>query len=148
MTDTGPSFIDINPRLVEPENAWQAGVDLVGAMLDVACGDPWGQPSGRTGVRTHQLPLAVLGAAQQGSGRRGVAAELMAAHRQPGPYSGSLEELTPLHRDPVALAPLAMASVATLIWPRSWSWFASGSGENYALTPEGWEQILAGLART
>jgi hypothetical protein len=148
LTDAGPKFIDINARLVEPENAWRSGVDLVGAMLDVARGAPSVQPSGRAGVRTHQLLLAVLGAAQQGSGRRGVAAELMAAHRQSGPYSGSLEELTPLHRDPVALAPLAMASVATLIWPRSWSWFASGSVENYALTPEGWEQILAGLART
>jgi hypothetical protein len=148
LTDVGPMFIDINPRLVEPENAWQAGVDLVGAMLDVACGEPAGQPCGRTGVKTHQLLLAVLGAAQQGSGRRGVAAELLGAYRRSGPYSNSIEELTPAHCDPIALAPLAMASVSALIWPPSWSWFASGSVENYALTADGWEQILAGLART
>lgn len=149
VTDAGPSFIDINPRLVEPENAWQAGVDLVGAMLDVGSGAHSGEPSRRTGsVKTHQLLLAVLGAAQQGSGRRGVAAELLGAYRRSGPYSDSVEELTPAHRDPIALAPLAMASVSALIWPPSWSWFASGSVENYALTPEGWEQILAGLART
>ena len=74
VTDKGPMFIDINPRLVEPENAWRAGVDLVGAMLDVACGNPSDQPSGRTDVRTHRLLLAVLGAAQQGTERRGVAA--------------------------------------------------------------------------
>ncbi|MHB8221069.1 MAG: hypothetical protein ACYDHU_12225 [Acidimicrobiales bacterium] len=148
LTNTGPSFIDINPRLVEPENAWRAGVDLVGAMLDVARGAPSGQPSGRTGERTHQLLLAVLGVAQQGSGRRGVAAELLGAYRRSGPYSDSVEELTPGHRDPIALAPLVMASISTLIWPPSWSWFASGSVDNYALTPEGWEQILAGPART
>jgi hypothetical protein len=39
-----------------------------------------------------------------------------------------------------------MASVATLIRPTSWSWFSSGSVENYALTAEGWEQILVGSA--
>ena len=147
LAEAGPLFIDINPRLVEPENAWRAGVDLVGAMLDVACGGPSGQPSGRAGVRTHQLLLAVLGAAQQGSGRRGVASELWGAYRRFGPYSGSVEELTPGHRDPIALTPLALASIATLIWPPSWSWLASGSVENYALSREGWEQILAERAR-
>jgi hypothetical protein len=149
VTDAGPVFIDINPRLVEPENAWQAGVDLVDAVLDVAGGACASsiQSSGRTGVRTHQLLLAVLGAAQRSSRRRDVAAELLGAYRRSGPYSGSVEELTPAHRDPIALAPLALASVSTLIRPRSWSWFASGSVENYALTSEGWDQILAGSAR-
>jgi hypothetical protein len=37
-----------------------------------------------------------------------------------------------------------MASLATLVRPASWSWFASGSVENYALSPAGWEAILAG----
>ena len=59
-----------------------------------------------------------------------------------------VEELTPTHRDPIALAPLAMASVSTLIWPPSCLWFASGNVENYAPAPAGWEQLLAGLART
>ncbi|MDA8342874.1 MAG: ATP-grasp domain-containing protein [Actinomycetota bacterium] len=148
LTDTGPSFIDINPRLVEPEHAWQSGVDLVGALVEVARGAATVQPSGRPGVRTHQLLLAVLGAAQHGDGRRGVAAELLGAWRRSGPYSGSVEELTPVHRDPIALLPVVVASMSALAWPPSWSWFASGSVGNYALTPDGWEQILAGLART
>lgn len=147
VTGAGLLFIDINPRLVEPENAWQAGVDLVGAMLDVACGGASPQPSGKAGVRTHQLLLAVLGAAQQGSGRRGVAAELLRAYRSSWPYSGSVEELTPAHHDAMARVPLALASVATLIWPPSWSRFASGSVENYALSPRGWQQILGEHAR-
>jgi hypothetical protein len=148
VTDAGPTFVDINPRLVEPENAWKAGVDLVGAMVDVACGaHPSHQADGPSGVTTHQLLLAVLGAAQQGGGRRRVAAELLAGCRHTGPYAASVEELTQAHHDPMALVPLAMASVATLIRPASWSWFASGSVDNYALTPDGWEQILAGVAR-
>lgn len=145
MTDAGPKFIDINPRLVEPENAWRAGVDLVGAMLEVGTGTPSTQPSGRAGVKTHQLLLAILGAAQRGSGRRGIAAEILGAWRKSGPYSGSVEELTPLRRDPIALVPLLVASVAGLVWPQSWSWFTSGSVENYALTPESWQLILAGV---
>ncbi len=144
VTDAGPVFIDINPRLVEPENAWQAGVDLVGPMLDIALGeDPPPQAAGRAGVATHQLLLGVLGAAQQGRGRRGIAGELLAAWRKKGPYAGSIEELTPAKHDPMAPVPLAMASAATLVRPSTWSWFASGSVDNYALTAEGWSQILA-----
>jgi hypothetical protein len=148
VTDAGPLFIDVNPRLVEPENGWRAGVDLVGAMLHVACrASPPRQPDGRAGVGTHQLLLAVLGAAQQGGGRRRVLKELLAAGRHSGLYAGSAEELTPGRHDPTALVPVVMASVATLIRPTSWSWFSSGSVENYALTAEGWEQILVGSAR-
>jgi hypothetical protein len=52
----GPKFIDVNPRLVEPGNAWRAGVDLVGALLDLALGrSPPSQPVGRAEVNTHQF---------------------------------------------------------------------------------------------
>ena len=52
LTHDGPVYIDINPRLVEPGNAWRAGVDLVATLLDLACGTdtPDHQP-GRTGSR-------------------------------------------------------------------------------------------------
>lgn len=36
VTHEGPVVIDVNPRLVEPMNAYIAGVDLVSAMLDIA----------------------------------------------------------------------------------------------------------------
>jgi biotin carboxylase len=149
VTDAGPLFIDVNPRLVEPENAWRAGVDLVGAMLSVALGaSPPRQPDGRAGIATHQLLLAILGAADHPDGRRRVLRELWAAGRHSGAYAGSAEELTPGRHDPTALIPIAMASVATLVRPKSWSWFSSGSVENYALTSRGWDQILAGSARS
>jgi len=144
LTNAGPVFIDINPRLVEPENAWLAGVDLVGAMLDVAtAANPPRQADGKTGVATHQLLLALLGAAQRRNGRKGVIKELLAAWRSIGAYADSVEELTPAQHDLMALVPLALASVAILIKPTSWSWFSSGSVENYALTADGWKEILA-----
>ena len=40
LTDSGPLVMDVNPRLVEPINAWASGVDLVGAMLDLAFARP------------------------------------------------------------------------------------------------------------
>src|SRR5579859_2773347 len=76
VTRNGVRFIDINPRLVEPGSALASGVDLTRALLEVACtGTSRPQPPGRPGARTHQLVLAVLGAAQHG-GRREIAREL------------------------------------------------------------------------
>jgi predicted ATP-grasp superfamily ATP-dependent carboligase len=43
-----PHFIDANPRLVEPMNAWLSGVDLAGALLQISLGEtPPAQPDGR-----------------------------------------------------------------------------------------------------
>jgi hypothetical protein len=144
LTADGPCYIDINPRLVEPGNARRAGVDLVTPMIGLAAGGvPAVQPPGRAGVATHQLLIAVLGAAQQ-TGRRGpVLAELLAAARHRGAYRDSAEELTPLRGDLRAAAPLALAAAATLARPASWPWFVGGSVRNYALAPEGWRQLLA-----
>ena len=56
----GPRFIDINPRLVEPVNALASGVDLAGALVEVArSGSIQPQPAAAPGARTHQLLLAV-----------------------------------------------------------------------------------------
>jgi hypothetical protein len=144
LTDAGPSFIDINPRLVEPGNAWHAGVDLVGAFLNVATGRTARiEPSGPPDVATHQLLLAVLGAAQHPRARRAVLNELISALARCGAYQGSTEELTPLSRDWRAAIPGLVATVATLARPTTSRWFSGGAVENYALTPGAWDQILA-----
>jgi methyltransferase (TIGR00027 family) len=143
LADRGPAFIDLNPRLVEPQNAWLSGVDLVGAMLDLAAGShPQSQPESRSGVATHQVLLGVLGAAQFGRGRRGVASELLHAWRRTGEYRESTEELTPRAHDPKTVVPVAIAATATLVAPSTWSWFSRGSVSSYALTQHAWQQIL------
>jgi hypothetical protein len=147
---TGPQFIDINPRLVEPMNADRSGVDLVGALMDVACTDVTGaggspairpRQNGQPGVRTHQLLLAVLGAARRSGRRRDVAGQLLAAMTRQGSYRASTEELTPLGRDPLAVVPVAIAALATLIRPVAWRHFVAGSVDAYSLTPAAWDQI-------
>jgi glutathione synthase/RimK-type ligase-like ATP-grasp enzyme len=143
LTGGGPVIIDVNPRLVEPVNAWRSGVDLVGAMFDLALGrHPAPQPAGKAGVRTHQTVLAVLGAAQVGRGRRGVAAEMLAAARHAGDYAGSVEETAPWRGDRRAAVPLVVAALATLARPAAYRWFVSGSVSAYALTPDGYDEIL------
>jgi hypothetical protein len=138
----GPLVIDVNPRLVEPGSALAAGTDLTAALLGIASGShPGTQPDGRPGAATHQLLLAVLGAAQHDGTRRAVARELWQAARRSGPYAGSTEELTPVAGDPRAALPLMVAAGATLIDPRNWSRFAGNSVSNYAISPTGWDEL-------
>jgi glutathione synthase/RimK-type ligase-like ATP-grasp enzyme len=138
LADDGPQFIDVNPRLVEPVNAYRSGVDLAGAMIQVArSGSAPPQPPGPPGARTHQLLLAVLGAAQHGGRRRDVLRELGQALTRTGEYRGSTEELTPAWSVPVAAA-----AVATLISPAAWRRFADGATSAYSLTPAAWQELL------
>jgi hypothetical protein len=133
---------------VEPRNALLAGVDLVGSMLAVGAGEhPVEALPARSGVRSHQLLLAILEAARSPAPRRAVAAELWAAARRGGPYAGSVEELTPVRRDPYAAVPVAVAAAATLAFPPAWRWFVSGAVEAYSLARTGWDEILAEVRR-
>ena len=145
VTDAGPTYVDVNPRLVEPRNAWLAGVDLVAPMLALAAGGhPVEAAPPRAGIRSHQLLLAVLEAAARASApRRAVARELLEAARGRGSYEGSVEELTPARGDPLAVIPVAVAAAATLLWPPAWRRFVSASVGAYALTTDGWEELLA-----
>jgi hypothetical protein len=145
LTDDGPLWIDVNPRLVEPGNALRAGVDLVEALLAVSAGsDPAEAPGpGAAGIATHQLLIAVLGAAQRDGKRRAVLRELAAAAAGRGPYRDSAEELTPVRDDPLAAVPVAAASAALLVAPAAWRHFVGSAVSNYALTSEAWRAIRA-----
>jgi biotin carboxylase len=145
----GPRFIDINPRLVEPVNALASGVDLAGALVEVARSGSSRIPqqAAAPGARTHQLLLAVLGAAHQG-GRRDVARELVQAVLHRGEYRGSREELTPGRGDPLAPLPVMAIALATLIRPDAWRRFVGGSAGAYSLTPAAWRDLTRAWART
>ena len=149
LTPDGPVFIDVNPRLVEPVNAFRSGVDLVGAILSAATGrderlapSPVAAPPDAPAAATHQVLLAILAAARD-HGRRGVLTELRDAMAHRGDYLGSGEELTPLRGDPAAVLPVAVAAAAALARPAAWRSFASGSVAAYSLTPSAWRQLTA-----
>jgi hypothetical protein len=147
LTGAGPVYIDVNPRLVEPRNAWLAGVDLVAKTLALAGGGhPRKSAPARPGVHSHQLLVAILGAAR--AGRRAVARELVDAALHREVYANSVEELTPARHDPMAALPVAVVVAATLLWPRSRRWFETGAVGSYALTPQGWNEIVRNVPYT
>jgi hypothetical protein len=142
LTDDGPRWIDLNPRLVEPGNAFRAGVDLVDVLVRVSIGEPpTPVPPGRPGVATHQLVLALLAAAAHGRGA--ILRELGNAARHRGPYAGSTEELTPLAGDAMTAVPVAFTALALLARPSLSRELSGGAVRNYALSPQGWRAICA-----
>jgi hypothetical protein len=144
LTDAGPAYIDVNPRLVEPGNAWRSGVDLVDAFVRAAHGDqPPVQRAGRSGVATHQLLLAVMAAAQRSAPRRAVLRELVNAAVHRGDYQGSVEELTPLRRDLRTIVPVTAAATASMVHPVLARSLSSGAVANYALSHAGWRSLLS-----
>jgi hypothetical protein len=139
-----PRYIDVNPRLVEPGNAYFAGLDLPELMLRVSLGERVERPAApREGVRTHQLLLALLGEASA-RGRRGVAREIATAAAGRGLYRDSDEELTPAGGDPIAASATVGVGAALLVWPGLWRPLSGGAVGAYALTPEAWRAIRAG----
>jgi predicted ATP-grasp superfamily ATP-dependent carboligase len=139
LTEAGPLYIDVNPRLVEPGNAWHSGLDLVEALIGVSIGRVVEPALPRTGVRTHQTLLAVLRAAERG--RPAVLREVSLAATGRGPYAGSIEELTPAQGDRLACLPVVAAALVTAIRPQAASWFTEGAVAAYALTPGAWNRI-------
>jgi hypothetical protein len=120
-------------------------VDLVSAMLDTLTDAPARErPEGRTGVRTRQTLLAILGAAEQHGARAAVLREARDAMLARGDYAGAVEELTPINGDPVAAVPVFAALAAVLIRPSLWQKFHTGAVGPYAVTPTAWAEIRAG----
>ncbi|QDW36255.1 hypothetical protein FFI89_003320 [Bradyrhizobium sp. KBS0727] len=107
--DATALLIDCNPRLVEPMNAYRAGVDLVGPLLRLSLGEtPAPLPESREGVLTHLAMQALLGSASRGGTRRDIVRECAQLAAVSGPYAGSSEELTPVGLDWISAVPLAM----------------------------------------
>jgi hypothetical protein len=149
LTAEGPRFIDINPRLVEPANAFMSGVDLTGALVEVAgSGTATRQPPGNhPGALTHQALLALLGVAARSGRRRDILRELLHALTRTAHYRHSTEELTPVRWagagvDPIAVIPPVAATLATLIRPAAWQHFAGGATSAYSLSPAAWQALL------
>ena len=117
---TAPLLIDCNPRLVEPFNAFRAGVDLVGLLLRISQGEtPAAVPDGRADVRTHLAMQALLGCGARGGTRRDIIRECWRLLRSRGPYTGSEEELTPVRLDWISTVPLTMTAALLLAAPTS-----------------------------
>ena len=137
-------FIDANPRLVEPMNAWLAGVDLPGALLQVSLGEtPPVQADGRAGVLTRLGLMGILDAARRRQRRRDVLLEIGLVGLGAGRYHGTREELVPLWTDPYCAIPLAVVIARLLRHPPAASQFAASTVAAYSLTPKAIHRLRA-----
>jgi len=139
-----PYFIDANPRLVEPMNAWLSGVDLPGALLQISLGEtPPAQTAGREGVVTRLGLMGLLEAARQRNRRRDVMREIMLLATGSGRYRGSREELVPLLTDPWCAIPLGVVIARLLRNPAAASRFSETTVAAYSLAPQAIHRLRA-----
>ena len=141
-TDTGPLYIDANPRLVEPMAAYLAGTDLVDLLLRISLGEtPAPLPEGRDDVLTHQAMQVLLGCALRGGSRGDVLREVCDVVRGRGVYAGSKEELTPVRLDGFCAVPLAITVLALLASPKLAHPLAKSGWGRHLLGPRTIEMI-------
>jgi predicted ATP-grasp superfamily ATP-dependent carboligase len=139
-----PHFIDANPRLVEPMNAWLSGVDLPGALLQISLGGaPPVQPFGREGVLTRLGLMGLLDAARQRGRRRDILREIGLLASATGRYRGSREELVPLLTDPWCAVPIGVVVARLLLAPAAAARFSDTTVAAYSLTPAAIDRLRA-----
>jgi predicted ATP-grasp superfamily ATP-dependent carboligase len=139
-----PHFIDANPRMVEPMNAWLSGVDLPGALLQISLGETAPtQPEGREGVLTRLGLMGLLDAARQRHRRRDILREIGLLATASGRYRGSREELVPLLTDPWCAIPLSVVVARLLRTPEAGARFSDSTVAAYSLTPAAIHRLRA-----
>ncbi|MDR3632782.1 MAG: hypothetical protein P4L84_03045 [Isosphaeraceae bacterium] len=137
------SFIDFNARLVEPMNAWFAGVNLPDLWARIALGehiDP--VPSGPDGVRTHMTLMALLDASRHRYPRVEVVRRLARALLGRGEFANSDEELTPVGMDRLSILPLVTVAARLLLRPGAAVTMTSETVRSYSLSPEAARVIM------
>jgi predicted ATP-grasp superfamily ATP-dependent carboligase len=141
-----PSYIEANPRLVEPMNAALSGVNLADLTVQLALGEMGESDKtrvGRMGIRSHSLLAILVGIAAGGGLRRDVLRTLVQAIRGRGVFAESREDLTPFFLDPPSLIPLALVIGRLLVSPSVAQRLATGTVNTYSLTTAAIEAIIA-----
>jgi hypothetical protein len=132
------SYIECNPRTVEPGNATASGLNIPDLQVRLTLGEQLTSlpRTGRAGVRTHGTIALVLGAAAYDGTRRAVAAQLAQALAHRGCHHGGAEQLTPVLRDPPSAAVLVYVPAQTLASPRQATAIARKVIDRYTITQE------------
>jgi hypothetical protein len=140
-----PSYIECNPRTVEPGNATASGVNIPDLQVRLTIGERLTYPprTGRAGVRTHGTIALVLGAAAYDGTRRAVTAQLARALAHRGCYHASAEQLTPVLRDPPSAAALMFVTARALASPGQATAMARETTLRYSLTQKAIESLAA-----
>jgi hypothetical protein len=140
-----PSYIEANPRLVEPMNGVLSGLNLADILVRLSLGETCGGRApllGRCGVRSHGLMGLCLGVAVRGGSRRDLVGTIAEAARGRCAGHPSAEVQTPVRRDPLSAVPLALVTARLLVSPRSASGIAGKAVGDYSLTADAVRTIV------
>ena len=140
-----PTFIECNPRTVEPGNATASGVNIPDLEVRLTLGEelPARPRHGRPGVRTHGMIALALGAATASGSRSSVLAQMRDAVAHRGTYADSGEQLTPVIRDPPSTLALAFVLARLLQSPQRAAGLAARTVAAYSVGPDAVERLRA-----
>lgn len=124
-------YIECNPRMVEPANAYKAGVNFPKMMIELSNGS-CSQPDiciGKAGVKTHSLLALIIGTAERTKSRR----KILQTTGQWLFKSDSEEILTPVWKDFLSFIPLAIITIRLLINPGSVTKLVNNTVKHYSV---------------
>lgn len=134
LKDGKPYYIECNPRMVEPANAYMAGLNFPDLLIRLSAERRVGGEIkiGASGVKTHSMEALILGAAEK-TGKRMSVLRVACAHLR---NKASTEVLTPVIKDPPSLIPLLAVFSCLMLRPKSASWIASRAVQAYSISPQ------------
>lgn len=129
-----------------PGNAAASGVNIPELQVRLTLGQelPGSACVGRPGVRTHGTIALLLGSASRGGSRRSLLGNIRDAVVRRGLYADSIEQLTPVLRDPPSLAPAGFVAARLLVSPGQAAGITETAVVNYSIGP----RTLAEVARS
>ncbi len=126
-------YIECNPRMVEPANAYKAGVNFPKLLIELAQNND-SQPDisvGKPGVRTHSLLALIIGTAEKTQSRR----KIWETIRLWLFKSDSDEVLTPIRKDFPSIIPLVVIAIRLLLNPKSVKKLVEHTVGHYSVAP-------------
>jgi hypothetical protein len=140
-----PTYIECNPRLVEPMNATLSGVNLADLTVRLALSEEGIESlpfRGHFGIRSHSLLAILLGIAAHGGSRRELLHALREDMQGRGNFAQSTEDLTTIRMDPPSLIPLGVVTGQLLFRPSAAHHISAGTVNTYSLTAAAVETII------
>ena len=126
-------YIECNPRMVEPANAYKAGVNFPKLLIELAQNND-SQPDisvGKPDVKTHSLLALIIGTAERTQSRR----KIWQTIREWLFKSDSVEVLTPIRHDFPSVIPLVVITIRLLLNPKSVKKLVEHTVGHYSVAP-------------
>ena len=129
-----PYYIDPNPRLVEPMNAFYSGINIPDKVVQLALRKTQQEDiTQQIGIRSHSLLALLLGTAAYNQTRKSVIKAIFQSVLKREIFKNSKEDLTPITQDFFSIIPLCVVSIQLLLNPKNAIKLARKTVDNYSL---------------